>query len=121
MAGYAGDRGHRGMGSKGGRCRAGLRAAVESLESRRLLSVTAGVGARFDIIAGGGEPDGANVGTIDVELFQGVTPLTVANFLNYVNRGDYDNTLIQWGVPGFVIQGAAPAGVHRPRRCRAGC
>lgn len=105
MAGFAGDRGRQGVVSKGKPHRASLRAAVESLESRRLLSVTPGVGARFDIVAGGGEPDGANVGTIDVELFQNVTPLTVANFLNYVNRGDYDNSMIHRSVPGFVIQG----------------
>jgi peptidyl-prolyl cis-trans isomerase A (cyclophilin A) len=105
MAGVAGERGRRGLGSKGNPNRACLRAAVESLESRRLLSVSAGVGARFDIVAGGGEPLGANVGTIDVELFQNVTPLTVANFLNYVNRGDFDNSLIHRAVPGFVVQG----------------
>ncbi|HTZ21677.1 MAG TPA: peptidylprolyl isomerase, partial [Opitutaceae bacterium] len=44
-------------------------------------------------------------GKINVELFSGDAPLTVTNFLNYVNRGAYTNTFIHRSVPGFVIQG----------------
>lgn len=32
-------------------------------------------------------------------------PVTVNNFLNYVNDGDYINSIIHRSVPGFVIQG----------------
>ena len=32
-------------------------------------------------------------------------PVTVANFLGYVNRGDYTGTFIHRSLPGFVIQG----------------
>jgi peptidyl-prolyl cis-trans isomerase A (cyclophilin A) len=32
-------------------------------------------------------------------------PATVTNFLNYVNDGDYVNSIIHRSVPGFVIQG----------------
>jgi peptidyl-prolyl cis-trans isomerase A (cyclophilin A) len=46
-----------------------------------------------------------DLGGIDIELFDTQAPLTVANFLNYVNRGDYDGTFIHRSVPGFVIQG----------------
>ncbi|NOY70571.1 MAG: peptidylprolyl isomerase [Deltaproteobacteria bacterium] len=46
-----------------------------------------------------------NMGNIAVELFDDVAPKTVANFLNYVNDGDYTNTIIHRSVPGFIIQG----------------
>jgi len=45
------------------------------------------------------------VGNIDIDLFDDEAPITVANFLNYVNRGDYDGTAIHRTDPGFVIQG----------------
>ena len=45
------------------------------------------------------------LGDIEIELFDSVAPLTVQNFLNYVNDADYDRTFIHRSVPGFVIQG----------------
>jgi cyclophilin family peptidyl-prolyl cis-trans isomerase len=47
----------------------------------------------------------SNVGEIDMELFDTETPLTVANFLAYVNAGRYNQTFIHRSLPGFVIQG----------------
>jgi cyclophilin family peptidyl-prolyl cis-trans isomerase len=47
----------------------------------------------------------SNLGEIDMELFDTETPLTVANFLSYVNAGRYNQSLIHRSVPGFVIQG----------------
>ena len=47
----------------------------------------------------------SNVGEIDMELFDTDTPLTVANFLSYVNAGRYNQSFIHRSVPGFVIQG----------------
>ncbi len=47
----------------------------------------------------------SNLGQINVELFEDQAPLTVANFLNYVNDGDYLNTIIHRSVLGFVVQG----------------
>src|SRR2546423_1192234 len=35
-----------------------------------------------------------DLGDIDVELLQNIAPNTVANFLRYVNRGDYNNSFI---------------------------
>jgi cyclophilin family peptidyl-prolyl cis-trans isomerase len=46
-----------------------------------------------------------DLGDIDVVLLQNVAPNTVVNFLNYVNRGDYDTSFIHRSPPGFVIQG----------------
>ena len=41
---------------------------------------------------------GIQAGVIEIELFDDVTPLTVQNFVNYVNaktaKGDYDNTIV---------------------------
>ena len=44
-------------------------------------------------------------GEVDIELFDEEAPATVANFLNYVNDGDYADSFIHRSVPGFVIQG----------------
>jgi cyclophilin family peptidyl-prolyl cis-trans isomerase len=45
------------------------------------------------------------LGNIDIELFDAVAPLTVTNFMNYVNSGAYNNSFIHRSVPGFVVQG----------------
>jgi cyclophilin family peptidyl-prolyl cis-trans isomerase len=47
----------------------------------------------------------SNVGEIDMELFDTEKPLTVANFLSYVESGRYDGSFIHRSVPEFVIQG----------------
>ena len=44
-------------------------------------------------------------GNIDINLYDSAAPATVANFLNYVNSGKYNNSFIHRSVPGFVIQG----------------
>ena len=46
-----------------------------------------------------------NVGHIDVRLFDTATPLSVANFLNYVNTNRYQDTFIHRTPPNFVVQG----------------
>lgn len=46
-----------------------------------------------------------SLGPIDVVLFDAAAPITVANFLSYVNSGAYNGTFIHRSVPGFVIQG----------------
>jgi peptidyl-prolyl cis-trans isomerase A (cyclophilin A) len=45
------------------------------------------------------------LGSFQVELFDSVTPASVANFLNYVTSGRYDDTFVHRSAPGFVIQG----------------
>ena len=45
------------------------------------------------------------LGNIDVQLSPGDAPLNVANFLSYVNAGDYTASIFHRSVPGFIIQG----------------
>jgi cyclophilin family peptidyl-prolyl cis-trans isomerase len=45
------------------------------------------------------------LGTFDVRLYNGATPLTVANFLGYSQEHDYDATFIHRSIPGFIVQG----------------
>jgi len=44
-------------------------------------------------------------GDIQVTLYDDTAPVTVANFLSYVNNGDYDNTFFHRSVVGFILQG----------------
>jgi len=46
-----------------------------------------------------------NHGKIRVETFPEEAPLTVENFLKYLDEGFYDGTTFHRVVPGFVIQG----------------
>lgn len=46
-----------------------------------------------------------SLGDFSIELFDDVTPITVANFLNYVNSGRYNSAIFHRSVPGFVVQG----------------
>jgi len=46
-----------------------------------------------------------SLGDIDLELYDDLAPLTVANFLNYVTDGDYHGSFVHRSDPGFVIQG----------------
>ena len=47
----------------------------------------------------------ANYGVITLELDTGKAPKSVANFLSYVNKGHYDNTVFHRVIPGFMVQG----------------
>lgn len=46
-----------------------------------------------------------NYGVITLSLFADKAPLTVANFLDYVKEGFYDNTIFHRVIDGFMIQG----------------
>ncbi len=46
-----------------------------------------------------------SMGTVEVELFDDLAPISVKNFLNYLDLGFYNGTLVHRVVPGFVIQG----------------
>lgn len=49
-------------------------------------------------------------GTIKVELYADKTPLTVANFVNLVQRGYYDGLKFHRVISDFMIQGGCPLG-----------
>jgi peptidyl-prolyl cis-trans isomerase B (cyclophilin B) len=59
-----------------------------------------------------------NHGDITLELDTENSPATVANFLEYVRAGHYDNTLFHRVIPGFMIQGGgfAPGMQQKPTR-----
>ena len=44
-------------------------------------------------------------GVITLELDQEKAPNTVANFLSYVSKGHYNNTIFHRVIPGFMVQG----------------
>ncbi|RMF86280.1 MAG: peptidyl-prolyl cis-trans isomerase [Nitrospirae bacterium] len=66
------------------------------------------------------------LGTMVFELYPDKAPITVANFLRYVDEGFYDNTLFHRVVPHFVIQGGGygpgmtPKPTHKPIKNEAG-
>ncbi|HET6251789.1 MAG TPA: peptidylprolyl isomerase [Tepidisphaeraceae bacterium] len=55
-------------------------------------------------------------GNIPLALTDSATPKTVANFLSYINAGEYSNVLIHRLAAGFVIQGGGfqPDGTENP-------
>jgi len=46
-----------------------------------------------------------NMGNITVELNQKKAPITVKNFLDYVESGFYSKTIFHRVIPGFMVQG----------------
>ncbi len=59
------------------------------------LPATAGTVVRFATV----------LGDFEVELDDAAAPRTVANFLSYLRRGDYNSSFFHRSVPGFVLQG----------------
>jgi len=46
-----------------------------------------------------------SLGTMVIELYPDKAPITVKNFLDYVDSGFYNGTIFHRVIPGFVIQG----------------
>ncbi|BFM20417.1 peptidylprolyl isomerase [Gilvimarinus japonicus] len=46
-----------------------------------------------------------DLGRLVIELYPEKAPVTVANFLAYVDNGFYDGTIFHRVIPGFVVQG----------------
>ena len=47
----------------------------------------------------------ANYGVVTLELDAEKAPNSTANFLSYVNKGHYNNTVFHRVIPGFMVQG----------------
>ena len=60
-----------------------------------------------------------NHGTFTVEFFPDKAPITVANFLQYVDDGFFDTTIFHRVIPGFVIQGGGFVGGMKQKKTRA--
>jgi cyclophilin family peptidyl-prolyl cis-trans isomerase len=98
---------------------------IELLESRCLLSATFTAQISGQTAFTGQSPPVLNLGSffsdpsitgttvlmqtsngpIPIMLADSTTPITVANFLKYVDSGEYNNTVIHRAVQGFVDQG----------------
>jgi len=67
-----------------------------------------------------------NLGKFVVELYPEKAPITVKNFLRYVDEGFYNGTIFHRVIPGFVIQGGGfttdltPKPTHPPIQNEAG-
>jgi cyclophilin family peptidyl-prolyl cis-trans isomerase/predicted DsbA family dithiol-disulfide isomerase len=57
-------------------------------------------------------------GSFSLELYPDKAPLTVANFLAYVDEGFYDNTIFHRVIPDFVIQGGGFESGMKPKETR---
>ena len=57
-------------------------------------------------------------GNITLELYADKAPITVANFLSYVEDGTYENTVFHRVIKGFMIQGGGftTAGQEKPTK-----
>jgi cyclophilin family peptidyl-prolyl cis-trans isomerase len=57
-------------------------------------------------------------GTSEFELYREQAPITVENFVAYVNEGFYDGTLFHRVIPGFMVQGGGftPDGEEKDTR-----
>jgi cyclophilin family peptidyl-prolyl cis-trans isomerase len=55
-----------------------------------------------------------SLGDFRANLLDDVAPLTVANFLKYVDEGDYENTIVHRTVSNFVIQGGGHTTTFQP-------
>ncbi len=101
------------------------------MTSITLLSVVAlGLGACLSLgaVAGQGSAQkpvvvlDTSLGAITLELYPDKAPITVENFLKYVDEGFYDNLIFHRVIPGFMIQGGGmtdqmdekSTGKHRP-------
>jgi cyclophilin family peptidyl-prolyl cis-trans isomerase len=60
-----------------------------------------------------------SMGTLKIELFEQKAPITVANFLKYVDDKHFDGTIFHRVIPDFMIQGGGFEAGLREKQTRA--
>jgi peptidyl-prolyl cis-trans isomerase B (cyclophilin B) len=60
-----------------------------------------------------------NYGVITLELDKEKAPQSVTNFLSYVNKGHYNNTIFHRVIPGFMVQGGGMEPGMNQKTCDA--
>lgn len=60
-----------------------------------------------------------NYGVITLELDQEKAPQSVKNFLSYVDKGHYNNTIFHRVIPGFMVQGGGMEPGMNQKACDA--
>jgi cyclophilin family peptidyl-prolyl cis-trans isomerase len=80
-----------------------------NMKLKKLLLVIASLALAFQLqLAQAGNPKvkmETSKGTIIIELYPDKAPISVANFLNYVNTGAYDGTIFHRVIKDFMNQG----------------
>ena len=59
-----------------------------------------------------------SLGDFTIELYQKEAPISVENFLRYVDDGHFDGTIFHRVIPGFVIQGGGLTGDMEQKKTR---
>lgn len=107
------------------------------LTSITLLSVALlGLGACLSMSAVAGQATAekpvvvldTSLGAITLELYPDKAPISVKNFLEYIDEGFYDNLVFHRVMPGFMVQGGGmtdqivpkPVGKHQPIKNESG-
>lgn len=93
-------------------CSAVLRSSCHSKQLKSLLALLVVLALPLSVSAAEPETGGnprvrmtTSMGAIELELDAQRAPVTVKNFLNYVERGFYNGTVFHRVIPGFMIQG----------------
>jgi cyclophilin family peptidyl-prolyl cis-trans isomerase len=60
-----------------------------------------------------------SLGAFTIELFDKDAPVTVQNFLDYVDAGHFDGTVFHRVIPGFVVQGGGMTEDMKQKTTRA--
>ncbi|MCX9155147.1 peptidylprolyl isomerase [Niveibacterium sp. 24ML] len=87
-----------------------------------LFSILAMVGLCQSALAQDANPKvkvETDAGAFVIELYPAKAPKSVANFLQYVDAGFYDNTVFHRVIPGFVVQGGGMTADMQQKPTRA--